>query len=377
MKKLILEFVFIFFLLSAPARAIDCSAAAACLIVADTGEIIYEKNAYEKLPMASTTKIMTALVALESCPLGSTVTVSANAATQEGSSIYLSRGDKIRMEDLLYGLMLSSGNDAAVAVAEHVSGSVEAFCEEMTALAREIGANNTCFKNPSGLYEEGHFTTAHDLAQISAYAVKNQKFREIVSAKEKNCTMNNGDILYFKNHNKLLDMYDGAIGIKTGYTKKCGRCLVSCAERDGIRLVAVTLNDPNDWADHMSMLDYGFSGCKLLTILNRGVSFKTLQTADKQTIGCFSDADISIPTYSLSAAKPEIVIHPFSEISPPLKRGDKIGTAEAVICGKKITEFDLLCDRTVTPTKRSLIYNALRRVFDKTISLFAGKAGSR
>lgn len=347
------------------AYAVDCSAEAACLIVGETGEIIFEKNAYEKLPMASTTKIMTALLALEKSSPDDIVTVSANAAAQEGSSVYLEKGDKIRMEDLIYALMLNSGNDAAMAVAEYISGTAEAFAEDMTSLAGEIGAENTVFKNPSGLYEDGHHTTAYDLAAITSYALNNPHFRQIVSTPQKEAAINNADKIYLKNHNKLLTMYNGAIGVKTGYTKKCGRCLVSAAERNGICLICVTLNDPDDWNDHISMLDYGFADSKYIKVLSREKVFKTAQTADKREIGCYSAEDITIPVYSDTPPDAKIITHLCDNLKAPIKRGEKIGTAELMIGSKFIKSFDILCDREITQSKKNIFFNAFLRVINK------------
>ena len=230
MKKSVLAYLFIFCLnFNLPVYALDISAKSACVISADTGEIIYAENEKEKLSMASTTKIMTALLAIESGRLDETVTVSANAQAQEGSSIYLRTGERIILKDLVYGLMLNSGNDAAVAIAEHMSGSEDKFAELMTKRAKELGAVNTSFKNPNGLDEQGHYTTAYDLALIAAYAMKNEEFKKTVSTKSATATLEDGEILYFSNHNKLLKMYDGAVGVKTGFTKASGRCLVSAA----------------------------------------------------------------------------------------------------------------------------------------------------
>ena len=185
--------------------AVDISARNACLIEKLTGNVLFEKNSSEQAPMASTTKIMTAITALENSTSDEVVTVSRNAAHQEGSSAYLRTGDEIQMQDLLYGLMLNSGNDAAVAVAEHVSENTQDFAVLMNEKAKEIGAVNTNFVNPNGLFDEKHYTTALDLAKISAYAMENKDFREIVSAKTKRIVVKNTGVqMYFSNHNKLL-----------------------------------------------------------------------------------------------------------------------------------------------------------------------------
>lgn len=352
MKKLILTFIF-FLIFQTSVHALETSAESACLMLADTREVIYEKNAYEKLPMASTTKIATAAVALEKSAPDDIVTVSANAESQEGSSIYLSRGDGIRMEDLLYGLMLNSGNDAAVAVAEHISGNVDDFALEMTALAKKAGADNTSFKNPNGLDEEGHYTTAYDLALITNYAMKNPAFRKIVSAKEKSVTLQNGNILYFSNHNKLLNMYEGVIGVKTGYTKKCGRCLVSFACKNGINLIAVTLNAPDDWNDHTNMLNYGFSAAENLSVASPGQVIKTVYTSDNREVGCVLKDGITIPAFNEKLPENELVTHLPAALNSPLKKGEKIGEAEFIVNGCLYNTTDILCDRNISYSRKT------------------------
>ena len=253
------------------------SAKSAILIEEKTGNILYEKNIYEKLPMASTTKIMTALVAIENTEPDKIVKVSQNAQGVEGSSVYLVKDEEITMQNLLYGLMLSSGNDAAVAIAEATSGSVESFVKLMNKKALAIGANSTSFANPNGLEDANHYTTAYDLALITKCALSNKELRTIVSTKEKvvpRLGVDNGR--YLKNHNKLLWRYEGCTGVKTGFTKKAGRCLVSSAERDGKNLICVTINAPDDWNDHTKLLDYGFSKVELKNILKKNMVVRSI-----------------------------------------------------------------------------------------------------
>lgn len=241
------------------------SAKAAVLIEQSSGQILFGKNETQRLPMASTTKIMTAIVALEHGNPEDIVTVSKEAAYTEGSSMYLHVGEEIRLESLLYGLMLNSGNDAAIAIAEHISGSADAFADLMNETAAKIGVKDTSFRNPNGLDAEGHFTTAYDLAMITRYGLSNPAFQEIVRTKTKAVELDGragGRIL--SNHNKMLKLYPGCDGVKTGFTKKCGRCLVSSATRDGMQLIAVTLNAPDDWNDHTYLLNYGFHTYKML-----------------------------------------------------------------------------------------------------------------
>ena len=236
------------------------SAQSAILIDAVSGTVLYEKSADTVLPMASTTKIMTALVALEAMPIDTVITVDERSVGVEGSSIYLTDGEELTLEQLLYALLLESANDAATAIAVGISGSVEEFAELMNRKADEMGLENTQFQNPHGLDAEGHHTTAHELAEITAAALKNPAFEAMVSTRKTTIPHDGTDgVRLLVNHNKLLRSYEGTVGVKTGYTKKSGRCLVSAARRNGACLVAVTLNAPDDWQDHTSLLDFGFS----------------------------------------------------------------------------------------------------------------------
>ena len=220
----------------------------------DSGRVLYEHNADAKMLIASTTKILTALVAIEEGELSDTVTVSRAAAWTEGSSMYLKEGEELTLETLLYGLLLCSGNDAAVAIAEHIAGSEAGFARLMNEKAEELGMTGSSFANPNGLDDELHYSTARDMARLACAAVENETLVRIASTKS--VTIGGRTM---SNHNKLLNLVEGCIGLKTGYTQAAGRTLVSCAERAGQRLVAVTLQDGNDWADHEALLEYGFS----------------------------------------------------------------------------------------------------------------------
>lgn len=254
------------------AGGIGVSAASAVVIEASTGQVLYAKDADVRRPMASTTKIMTALIAIEDCDLTMTVKIPKEAVGVEGSSIYLVENERLTMGDLVYALMLESANDAATAIAVTISGSVEAFARRMNEKADELGLQNTSFENPHGLDGEAHYTTAYDLAYLTAYALQNETFCEIVSTLKKTIPLNGTDgVRLLINHNRLLRSYEGCIGVKTGYTKRCGRCLVSAAERDGVTLVAVTLNAPDDWNDHRRMLDDGFSRIERVSLLPDGL----------------------------------------------------------------------------------------------------------
>ena len=261
----------ILFMTVFPARALDVSARSAILIEAETGRVVFEKDADTRRPMASTTKIMTALVAIESGDLSREITVDAAAEGIEGSSIYLCAGDKITLEALVWALMLESANDAATAIAIGVAGSVDAFADLMNQKATELGLCDTHFTNPHGLSDEEHYTTARDLARLTAAALENETFKTIVSTPSYRIEYGES-VRNLHNHNKMLRLYDGALGVKTGFTKVSGRCLVSAAERDGLTLIAVTLNAPDDWSDHTAMLDLGFSSLEKLTLIEPGES---------------------------------------------------------------------------------------------------------
>lgn len=239
-------------LLPCRAEAVQLSAAAAILMDADSGEILYEKDAARKMRIASTTKIMTALVVLEHAQLTDTITVT-NDHMVEGSSMYLKPGEVVTVEELLYGLLLCSGNDAALALAD-CCGGLEAFVAAMNDKAAALGMTGTSFANPNGLDDENHYSTARDMAVLAAYAAKDPTFRRICSTRT--ATVGGRTMT---NHNKLLSQVEGCIGMKTGYTRAAGRTLVSCAERQGRRLVAVTLCDGNDWADHKALYETGFA----------------------------------------------------------------------------------------------------------------------
>ncbi len=241
-------------------RVLSVSAESAVLIEAESGAVVFSKNADVRLPMASTTKIMTALVALQCASADQVISVDPAAVGIEGSSVYLVADEKLTLKQLLYALLLESANDAATAIAIGISGSVEAFATQMNQTAAELGLEHTHFTNPHGLYDEEHFTTAYELALLARAALQNELLQTIVSTRKTTIPHpeNEGGRLLV-NHNKMLRLYDGCTGVKTGFTKQSGRCLVSAAKRNGVHLIAVTLNAPDDWNDHTAMLDHGFA----------------------------------------------------------------------------------------------------------------------
>ena len=235
----------------AVAEAVEVSATAAVLLDADTGQVLYEKNGDQRMLIASTTKIMTALVVLEQASLDDTITVT-QAHMAEGSSMYLKPGETVRVEELLYGLLLCSGNDVALALTECAGGAAP-FVALMNEKAAALGMAHTSFANPNGLDAEGHYSTARDMAALAAAAMDDPTFRRLCSSRRVTIGQRT-----MENHNRLLRQVEGCVGLKTGYTKAAGRTLVSCAERNGGRLVVVTLRDGDDWADHAALYEYGF-----------------------------------------------------------------------------------------------------------------------
>ena len=342
-------------------NAVDISARSACLIVASSGEIVYEKEPHLKAPMASTTKMMTALVAAESDKWEEIATVSVNAQNQEGSKIYLAAGDEMKLSDLVCGMMLNSGNDAAMAVAEHISGSCESFAVLMTKRARELGAEDTSFKNPNGLDAEGHHSTAYDLALIGREVIENEKLSDIVSCREMKVESTSGTVTYLRNHNKLLWNYDGTIGVKTGFTKASGRCLVSAAERDGVTLIAVTLNAPDDWNDHKKLFDYGFDVCDTERVIEKREELARVRIGGK-VLGFEAGADVMAVNVHGQKDDCEVVLHRIKAPQAPIAKGEKLGVAEVLQNGRHIAEVDLVasCDVYAGEEKESF----LERVFD-------------
>ena len=333
-------------------RAVGTSATSAILMDVDSGRVLYQHNADAQMLIASTTKILTALVALRDGDLEDVVTVSAQAAGTEGSSMYLRAGEELTLETLLYGLLLCSGNDAAVAIAEHVGGSVAGFVERMNAYAAELGMENSSFANPNGLDDEEHYSTARDMAVLACAAVRNETLVRIASTKSGR-TMTN--------HNKLLSMVEGCIGLKTGYTRAAGRTLVTCAERNGQRLVAVTLQDGNDWADHQSLYDYGFS-----TYPARKGAVLGQETARASVAGSGGSVSlVAAKSFSWPVAEEES----FSmrlELQPleaPVLAGTEAGEAVFFVDGTEVGRVTLLCGRTVLPLSGTALETLKRGLF--------------
>jgi len=337
----------------------NITAKAAIVIDAATGKILYSKNAEEQRYPASTTKIMSLIVALEHGNLDDLVTASKNAASTEGSTLWLMEGEKLKMIDLLYGIMLISGNDATVAVAEHVSGSVDNFAKLMTQTAHAIGAKDTNFTNSSGLPDPNHVTTAHDLARITAYGYKNPLFAEIISTKHKVIPWAGKDSdrdLY--NENRMLWLYEGGNGVKTGYTDAAGRCLVSGAKRNDMQLIAVVLDSETMWDDSIALLNFGFAQVKPETIFNQADILKTVRVVNgkSEVIKLITSTNLVMPVSENDKEEFSIVIDAPSKVEAPVVKGQKLGVVRILYQNMEVATVDLLADDN---SERKSFFNIL------------------
>ena len=328
----------------------NVTAKSAIVMDAATGKVIYSKAAKERRYPASTTKMMSLIVALEHGNLDDVITASPNAASTEGSSLWLTQGEQMTMTDLLYGIMLISGNDATVAVAEHVSGSVQKFAELMTEKAHAIGARDTNFTNSSGLPDPNHYTTAHDLARIAAYGYKNPLFRQIVSTEHKILPPTvKGDIRDLYNENKMLWFYEGGNGVKTGYTDAAGRCLVSGAKRDNIQLIAVVLDSETMWDDSKTLLDFAFSQLKPEIVFNQGDILKTTRVANgkSELLKLVANTSIILPVSEKDKDEFSTVIDAPMILEAPITKGQKLGVARVFYNNTEVAAVDLVADESV------------------------------
>ena len=327
-------------LLPREARAV--SAEKALSLDAVSGRVLFDKNADSRSLIASTTKIMTALVVCEQCNVLDRMRIPAEAVGIEGSSMYLREGEVLTIQELLYGLMLSSGNDAAVALAIYCAGTVGGFVELMNDKARLLGLRNTHFENPNGLDSPGHHSTARDLAVLAAYAMDNPIFYKTVSAK----TVTAGQ-RYLRNHNKLLWMVEGADGVKTGFTKAAGRALVSSATREGRRIIAVTLNDPNDWQEHRTLLEQGFARFQVRQVVAAGDPVGSLEVAG----GAGGRVELLAAepfSYALAPEEEPLVVLPgVGFVYAPVAEGADAGFAYVLIQGKAVGKFPVVYGQTV------------------------------
>jgi len=326
------------------------TAKSAALIEAGTGKVIYERNMNERRYPASTTKIMTLIIALERGNLDDEVTISSNAEGMEGSTLWLERGDKVTLRELLRGMMMHSGNDAAVAVAEHIAGSVPEFARLMTQRAHELGAVDTNFATSCGLPDPDHYTTAHDMALIAAHGYSLPEFEDIVSTKEATFDWVHDDTHMLRNENQLLWLYDGSNGVKTGYTDAAGRCLVSAARRNGIQLVAVVLDSVFMWNDSMELLDYGFANVSAHEAVRQGetVSYAHVRSGKTSSLPLQAAQTLMVPDISEQETKPvERVVELDGDIEAPVRQGDVVGRLILRQDGRDIASTELLAARDV------------------------------
>ncbi len=388
MKKKLFSLLFAFSVLfvttfSIESYAIGVSAQSAVLLCINNGKVLFSKNENVKLSMASTTKILTSLIALEEATPDREIVVTDEMVSVEGTSMGLIAGDSVSLIDLVYGMMLQSGNDAANTVAYVIGNNPEEFAKIMNKRATEIGMNNSNFVTASGLDDKNHYSTAYDMALLASECIKNPEFRYICSRKSARLTYGNPPYTRtLTNHNRLLWRYSDCIGIKTGFTKKSGRCLVSASERNGIILVAVTLNAGDDWNDHISMFEYGFSVCKPLTI---GCKTQNL------TLRICGGTDNSIPL-KLSREciiSEDQICHYRLNIKPfeyaPVKKGELVGTAVFISENGVIDEVPVItdgsCERAeydiqnndITEKKISLIEKIKEFVSNAFVTAFRGE----
>ena len=351
MKKAV-PYILVLALLLLPFRvnAVSTSAKAAAVINGDNGEIIYSANANTRLPMASTTKIMTGLLLCEYGNFEKEITVTEEMLKVEGSSMGLLAGDKVTLHDLLYGLMLASGNDAANVIAFVLGGGLDGFVDMMNQKAADLGLEDTHFATPSGLDANDHYTTALELAKITQYAMQNEDFAKAVACEK--AVLNYGNPPYrrsLSNHNKMLNLFDGAVGVKTGFTKKSGRCLVSAARRDGKCVIAVTLNDPNDWQDHSILLEYGLNAIKQTKYSPKYSSYNIpVINGEKGEIEAFIEP-ITINSLETENITDTVYLPKF--VYAPIKQNDVLGRVVYKQNGKVLAEKQILANSDIRALK--------------------------
>ena len=350
------------------ADAVSTSASSVILVDADSGRVLYQKNADEVRLIASITKLMTALVVAEQAPdLSEMVTVRPEWLVSEGSSIYLKAGEKITVEALLYGLLLESGNDAAMVLACSIAGSVEEFAARMNKKAAELGMDNSSFANPSGLNADRHYSTARDMAVLAAACLNNELVAKICATR----SITFGTRI-FTNHNRLLSLYDGCVGMKTGYTKRAGRTLVSAAKRNGQTLIAVTLNDPDDWKDHMAMFDYGFSVYPAQRICEAGEWVRNVAVGS--SLVRFADVaaaeGFSYPLKEGETLRREVVC--CDMLAAPVRAGQSVGKVVYYLGETVVGRVDLVCLRSIqrdSLAEATLLQRILSVILGETITV--------
>lgn len=345
----------------APAITAD----AAVLMDARTGQVLYDKNAEQRRPPASTTKIMTALLAIEGGDLRQVVTVSPKAASVGEASMDLKAGEKLTLEDLIYGAMLQSGNDACVAIAEHIAGTESNFVLIMNQKARVIGAKNTSFKNTNGLPAAGHYTTTRDLALITRYALSNPVFQKIVSTRSK--IVGTQGERYLNNTNRLLWSYSWADGVKTGTTNEAGNCLVASATREGRQLISVVFHSDDRWQDSVRLLNYGFEGFEYVQLLKEGDPFEAIEVKESR-----GKEILAVASAKLGAVVPknkpeclEKIVEIDRGLTAPVHKGQRVGRVTVLVKGEVAGTVDLVSDRDVRGQHR---FNPFEKLLSKSIN---------
>ena len=329
---------------AARAAGPSTSAASAILIDGGSGRVLYAQNADEERPIASITKLMTALVAVERHPeLSDVVTIRPEWTGIEGSSMYLRAGEQLTLEALLYGLLLVSGNDAATAIAGYCAGDSETFAAWMNEKAARLGIAHSRFTNPSGLSEEGHYSTAADMARLARAVLEHETLARIVSTRSISVAGRS-----LTNHNKLLWQYEGCTGLKTGYTEAAGRTLVSSARRNGQTLIAVTLNDRSDWADHAALFDYGFAGypSAMLALAGREVSAVPVEGSLCRFVPVETVSDVYYPLASGERVEAQIELP--QAVAAPVRAGETAGKLVFTLNGEVVGETELVYSRSVS-----------------------------
>lgn len=331
------------------AEQVSTSAMAFVLYCPDNGEVLLSQNSDRALPMASTTKIMTTLLTLEKAAEDDRVIEFTDEMIAEGSSMYLKTGEKVRLSDLAVGMMMQSGNDAANAAAISISGSIESFADLMNEKARAIGMERTHFVTPSGLDDPEHYSCAYDMALLMAYALQNRAFADITAQ-----TSMTVDFVYpedkrvtYPNHNRLLSMYSDCIGGKTGYTGLSGRCLVTAAKRDGLTLIAVTLDDPDDWDDHMALYDYGFDNYSTVTPHSDRDYALDIVGGDRESVALYADegSAMIVPKSDADTIRTQVFLPAFAYA--PVKKGEQAGKIVYTSQGSIIKEVPLYYAQSV------------------------------
>ena len=346
--------------------SLSLSAESYVLYCADSKQVLLSCDMDKVLPMASTTKIMTSLLCLEYAEKNDKYIEFQDSMISEGSSMYLKSGEVLRLSDLAAGMMMVSGNDAANATAISISGSIEAFALLMNERAKQIGMKHTNFRNPSGLPETDHYSTAYDLALLMAEALDNEEFSRLNAMKSVTVDFikPQSQSVTYNNHNKLLSMYEYCTGGKTGYTKEAGRCLVTCAEKDGLRLVAVTMNDRNDWQDHISLYEYGFENFAAVGV-EETESFYPLRVlgGENESVTAFvKDKDKCIlPADKSKNVKVQVMLPAF--VFAPVKKGERVGKVIWLFDDEIIMEKDLVANEDSRYVRVSLLKRIFHRFF--------------